>query len=367
MPANRTQRVQRVKERLVDRLHTGMYRPGDRFLSNRDIAEQFGVSYQTAHRVVAELCAEGLLVRRPQSGTYVPGGAAARDGVQLVFHGRAARDHSFGAKLLATLIRRLDLERIAWQATLVDDAALARLAAELRDPDLAEQGEARRLLDPARLPIIWECPVVTRVCAAAGRPAVLINDQPQFGLQALWIDSVSTDDFSGGACAAELLQARAQSRGGYVVVAGPADDTRSQRRVEGFLSVQPAEVVVAGSWFFDEGMQAAPRVAALNPRAVFCVNDQLASAIVAWYREQDRPQPPIVGFDDAPVAEQLNLTTIGIPWDELAEAVVRIVRQRLSGDRSVSSRQIFRPRPVLRGYGAVESRPRPSSRRKTHA
>ena len=79
--------------------------------------------------------------------------------------------------------------------------------------------------------------------------------------------------------------------------------------------------------------------------------DQLAAAVIRWCRDQKRPQPPIVGFDDAPVAESLNLTTIAIPWDELVEGVVRVLKRRLAGDRSTSSQQIFHPRPVIRGFG----------------
>mgnify|MGYP003552026228 CR=1 FL=1 len=42
--------------------------------------------------------------------------------------------------------------------------------------------------------------------------------------------------------------------------------------------------------------------------------------------------PPIVGFDDAPIAEQLNLTTIGLPWDEMLDGVIRTAKRRLAGD-----------------------------------
>ena len=62
--------------------------------------------------------------------------------------------------------------------------------------------------------------------------------------------------------------------------------------------------------------------------------------------------PPLVGFDDAPIAETLNLTTIAIPWDELIDGVVRVVKRRLAGDRATSSHQVFNPRPILRGFAS---------------
>lgn len=338
MPLRRTQKVAEVRRRLLDRLENGLYRAGDRFLSNRDVAEQFGISYQTAHRVIAELCDEGHLERRPQSGTYVPGGTRRLVGVQLLFHVRAAQQWSFGSKLLELLRRKLETERIDAKVELV--AETAPLAAD-------------------RLPIVWELPQVVAACAAQALPAVLINNRPASGLESLYIDSVSTDDFSGGACAAQLLRDRVLRDGkptkrGFVAVSGPADDARSRLRLEGFLSVLPAKVVVAGNWFYDHGYRAAEQVLKAARSGIFCVNDQLAAGILGWCRDHRRSTPPIIGFDDAPIAETLNLTTIGLPWDEMLDGVVRTAKRRLAGDRSASSRQMFHPKPTVRSLEARE-------------
>ena len=101
------------------------------------MAELFGVSYQTAHRLIAELCADGVLQRRPQSGTYLPGGVRHLVGAQVLFHPRAAQESSFGSKLLSLLGRRLDADRIAWTLELVEGS-----------PAIA----------PDRVAVIWESP-----------------------------------------------------------------------------------------------------------------------------------------------------------------------------------------------------------------
>jgi DNA-binding transcriptional regulator YhcF (GntR family) len=327
MPQNRTDKVDQVKQRLLDRLRNGLYRPGDRFLSNRAVVEQFGISYQTAHRLIAELCAEGFLERRPQSGTYVAGGIVKPAGVQIVFHERAAQAWSFGSKLLALLQRKLDAERIDWKVELA-----------------AERAEV-----PAdRIAIVWELPAVTAACAAAERQAIVINQRPASGFESLYVDSVSTDDYSGGAVAAQLLRDRAGKRRGFAVVAGPEDDARSKARQEGFQSIVQASVVRAGSWFFDHGYRVAERALKAGKGGLFCVNDQLAAGVIAWADEHGKPRPPIVGFDDAPIAERLNLTTISLPWDEMLEGVVRAAKRRLAGDRSATSHQMFHPRPIVR-------------------
>lgn len=327
MPSQRTDKVDQVRQQLIDRLQNGFFRAGDRFLSNREAAEQFGISYQTAHRLIAELCGDGLLERRPKSGTYVPGSRTNLVGVQLLFHSRAAQAWSFGSKLLTLLQQKLNAEGI--------DSACDLFA---KKPKPATN----------RLPIIWEMPEMTAACTAKQQPAILINQRAALGLESLYVDSVSTDDFSGGVCAAQVLGERVQKKRGFVAVSGPAGDSRSDLRLEGFLSVLPATVVSAGNWFFDQGYAAAEQALRVAKAGIFCVNDQLASGVLQWCVDQGRSCPPIVGFDDAPVAERWNLTTISLPWEEMLDGVVRIAKLRLAGVRSASSHQMFHPRPILR-------------------
>jgi DNA-binding LacI/PurR family transcriptional regulator len=260
----------------------------------------------------------------------VPGGTSQLAGVHVLFNDRAAQSWSFGSKLLALLTKQLEAERVDCRVELVKKSA-----------------------SPAkdRLPIIWELPEVTAECVRRECQAILINNRPASGLESLYIDSVSTDDFSGGACAAQLLRDRTKKQRGFVVVSGPEEDRRSVLRTQGFTSVVRAVTVRAGSWFFDHGYRAAAEAVRRGGAGIFCVNDQLASGVVQWCVDQRRKCPPLVGFDDAPVAERLNLTTIGLPWDEIVDGVVRLAKRRLAGDRSTSSHQLFQPRPVIRGFG----------------
>jgi hypothetical protein len=324
----RTRKVSEVKAKLVQRLTQGFYRPGDRFMSNRAVAMQFGISYQTAHRLLEEMVREGHLVRRPQSGTFVPG-RRRLEGVELIFHERAKRPGSFGSKLLQRVTERFKAERIEWRVRWAE-------------------GEAR--LRDEVLPVVWESPATIERCVKSGRTAVIINDRPPAGVDSMFIDSVSCDDFGGGALAAQLLQRETGKTAGYAVISGPPADLRSQLRTGGFTSVMKGKVVPAG-WFYEDGYRAAAAAVKAGKTGIFCCNDRLAEGLLAWCADHGRTPPPVVGFDDAPIAERLNLTTVAIPWDELAEGVVTVVKRRLSGDNAVSSQQIFNPRPVVRGFG----------------
>jgi len=327
MPRPRSQKVAELKAKLLTRIREGYFRPGDRFLSNRALAERFGVSYQTAHRLVGELCAEGWMERRPASGTYIAGEKTSLTGVQLLFHARARREGSFGARLLERLRLRLEREKIACSVSFVQTSAS---------------------LSNERFPVIWECEQATLPCLAAGHYALLLNSLPPSGIAGTFIDTVATDDFSGGVCAAEILQARGHTR--TAVLAGPQTDPRSVRRVEGFRSLLPdAKIAWADGWFFEDGFKAAARLLpGENGTAVFCCNDRLAEGVLQYCKKERLPAPELVGFDDAPIAETLNLTTISIPWDEMVESSLAIIRKRLRGDASTASRQILAPRPVIR-------------------
>jgi DNA-binding transcriptional regulator YhcF (GntR family) len=332
MPRTRTDKVSHVKNLLVTRLRDGQYRPGDRFMSNRAVATRFGISYQTAHRLVNELVKEGRLVRRSAAGTYLPGRPVRRAAVQLLFHPRAQRKDSFGARLLDELTARLKRERIRWKLTW----SVLDSGAELSDK---------------HFPVIWESPHLVDRCAAEKRPALLLNDRPPSGLASVYIDSVSTDDFSGGACAAQLLRDRVRTNRNLGILSGPVRDPRSRARVDGFTSVLPAKVIAASGWYLEDGLRVCARAVEAGPAGLFCCNDRLAEAVVTHCDENGIPRPPLVGFDDAPVAERLSLTTIAIPWSELCTGAVSVIKRRLGRDPATASRQIFAPRPVIRSFG----------------
>lgn len=330
MPRPRTAHVLEVKAALAARLRSHLAHPGGRFLSTRAVAQRFAVSYQTAHRLLAELQAEGLLQRRAASGTYLPGERRSVRGVQLIFHPRARRRGSFGAHLLALLTAALELRGIAIVRTWPGEDGAPRLR-------------------PDHYPIVWEHRETIAAASAARRFALLLNDRPPAGLGGGFIDAVTTDDFSGGACAAELLKERTGRTEGFTVLGGPADDNRSLQRVAGFCAhAGRTRVVHAASWFVEAGREQAAEILGRAPAGIFACNDRLAESLIRYARDERLPLPPLVGFDNAPVAEELRLTSIGIPWDAFVAVALEIIVARVSGSSAPARLQTLAHEPVLR-------------------
>ena len=338
MSRTRSHHVADAKQQLIARIAEVHHSPGQRFFSNRAVARRFGISYQTADILLRELVEEGVLVRRAASGTYIPGERTEQAGVLLIFHPRARHKNSFGSFLLDQLTSRLDQERIDWRMNWKTAAA------------------STRPLSVSRYPIIWERPEAVDLAIRLKRTALVLNARPPAGIGATLIDSVSVDDFSGGAYAAQHLLAmrlaadgtRRSRRPVLAVLAGPKHDQRSAARVAGFLSVAPATVISSATWFYEDALDVADQALAAGRDGIFCCNDRLAQAVVRRAADRARPRPQLVGFDDAPVARWLKLTTIAIPWEELVDAVVGAIRRKQASPASAAIAQLVSTRIVLR-------------------
>ena len=134
----------------------------------------------------------------------------------------------------------------------------------------------------------------------------------------------------------------------FAVLAGPKHDQRSAARVAGFLSVAPATVINSTTWFYEDALDVADQALAAGRDGIFCCNDRLAQAVVRRAADRARPRPHLVGFDDAPVARWLKLTTIAIPWEELVDAVIGAIRRKQASPASAAIAQLVSTRIVLR-------------------
>jgi len=323
-----TTKILEIKAKLVARIRDGFHQPGDSFLSNRALAGKYGVSYQTAHRILNELVEEKWLERRASSGTFIAGVRVPLTEVVLLFHPRAKVPGSFGATLSKRMVRELENARIRYDLRLDDGEFSPR---------------------EHQFPIMWECPSIVARFSAMKRYGLILHDAPPPGICASYIDSIHTDDISGGVVAAQLLLERFSSNESIAIVAGPMYDKRSKDRIEGFLSVIPgATVIDAGGWFADHGFQIGESVKRYNPKAVFCCNDRLAEGLLSYYNKIGAPVPALVGFDNAPIAEAHHFTTVAIPWDQYVSLAVAVVKKRLAGDTTPAQQVILSLRPYRR-------------------
>lgn len=61
----------KVKQHIIDQVHSGALKPLDRVPSENELVQEFGVSRMTVNRALRELTNEGLLTRMPGVGTFV--------------------------------------------------------------------------------------------------------------------------------------------------------------------------------------------------------------------------------------------------------------------------------------------------------
>src|SRR6267154_6852213 len=119
-PAANTPRVYRRVAATIERaIGEGQYQPGQRLASERDLAEEFGVSRPTVRRAVIALEMRGLLESRQGSGVYVRRTSAVAPA--------PPRDLDIGAFDQAEARRLFEGEVAALAATLITDEELAYL------------------------------------------------------------------------------------------------------------------------------------------------------------------------------------------------------------------------------------------------
>ena len=117
---NSLRRYQQVAAAIEQAVAEGKYQPGQRLASERDLAEEFGVSRPTVRRAVIALEMRGLLEARQGSGVYVRQLSASGPSV-------APKDLDIGAFEHAEARRLFEGEVAALAATLITDEELAYL------------------------------------------------------------------------------------------------------------------------------------------------------------------------------------------------------------------------------------------------
>src|SRR6267154_4641659 len=120
MPAVNSLRLyQQVAAAIELAIAEGRYQPGQRLTSERDLAEEFGVSRPTVRRAVIALEMRGLLESRQGSGVYVRRTSAVAPA--------PPRDLDIGAFDQAEARRLFEGDVAALAATLITDEELAYL------------------------------------------------------------------------------------------------------------------------------------------------------------------------------------------------------------------------------------------------
>jgi GntR family transcriptional regulator len=159
-----------VNDLLRDMIRGGEFQAGERFLTERQIGERFGISRATANKALSNLVAEGVLEFRKGVGTFLRGGPLDYDLRSLVSFTEKARA---AGKTPTTRVLHLS-ERIARDE---DTEARERLRLEAVTP--VYYLERLRLADD--LPVILErrylvaryCPDLTEVLVSGSLYATL--------------------------------------------------------------------------------------------------------------------------------------------------------------------------------------------------
>jgi GntR family transcriptional regulator len=136
---------QQLNALLRESIRQGEFAPGDRFLTERQVCERFGVSRATANKAISNLVAEGVLVFRKGVGTFVGSGLLQYDTRVLVSFTEKAQ---VAGKTPSTRVRSLRL------LTGEDLSAPVHQALRLHSRDQVYYAERIRLADET--PVILE-------------------------------------------------------------------------------------------------------------------------------------------------------------------------------------------------------------------
>lgn len=320
--------VQKVVRVAID---AGVYAPGDRLPSTKDLSKQFEVSLVTVHRALQELVASGVLRRGQGRGTYVHEEygrrAESSTGLRfgLVFHSESSLADYFHGQILEGVRQASD--------ELGVDLVLLRFGEDWRN-----ECQGYLYVNPyeAQLDRPVRYGQRTRAGRSGGFPTMVVGanfDRPG-------VSSIDTDNRDFGRQAVRHLYEMGHRKIGYV--GGSGDVSNDRDRLSGFretmtalgLTVDPSWVVQSpgfslsakGRTALDEVLRAS--VEGHGPTALFAGGyyfalDAYQSAAAQGLKIPDAIS--VVAVDDPASAALLSpaLTTLRQPLIQVGRLAAR--------------------------------------------
>lgn len=333
-------KYRQLADQLEDKIRGGWGEVGKRFLSEREIIRQSGVSIITVRQALDTLARKGLVRREPGIGTFLvrrePLAAEVRQ-VGLIVFGLAAEMRAGYGFIYSEWMRSLLAElktagqRLEMLDVLPDEDPRERLSQYID-----EAAKFSGFVFGAGFPYMK--PALQRMTGQR-IPHVVLDDFP-------WLpeaNAVYADHELAGAVAAEHLLALGHRRIGYTGGVG------KDRHLGFMAALKKAGVEPAPELYLDDrsngmisasenGAHAARKLLAMQPRpsAIFAGNDARALGVLRVARELGLRVPQdlsIVGVDEMPegAAATPPLTTVRWPWTEMgrrgAQELLRWIEQ----------------------------------------
>jgi GntR family transcriptional regulator of arabinose operon len=329
---SRVVKYQYVKEELGSAITRGKYSLGDRLPSEKQLAEEFGVSIITIRQAVEALSRDGFVEKIQGSGTYVR-------------HLHPMVDRKVWAYVVPDLSDPWYPRVVAGFAHVAEAAGAQVIVAELAQDE--QSGESLRRLATMGVSGIALTPGLVRRpdaqvlqdLALAGIPLVFAGGFVE-GVEA---PRVLLDYACGGRSAAEHLLQLGHRRLAFFSHA-PTSTTRMIW--DGYLTALhraglapwPPEGVYLNSWDPTELYRAARALLDLSPRptAVFCSHDLVAEKVFQAARDAELRVPEdlsLVGFYNlwVPLDGKLTLTSVAYDCDAGGQAVGKLLLQLVMG------------------------------------
>lgn len=191
---------------------------------------------------------------------------------------------------------------------------------------------------------------------AFGRP--WSSEEDPFEAAHPWVD---VDGGAGTADAVAFLLRRGHRRIGFLgwpEGSGVGDDRRAgwRRTLETAGADRGLDDLTLGvEDTVADGARGAAELFSRGATALVCASDSLAIGAASAWQESARgvgEGAPVIGFDDTPVAAALGLSSVHQPIEQVAEQVIALLLQQLSGesDTTTPAQHVLLPASlVLRG------------------
>lgn len=369
-----------VKEVLRREILRGTFPPGERMLSQREIADRFGIALMTARRVLLELQAAGYVVCRQGRGTFVAGAETPRNKqegrltIRYVLVRRKATDPAY-----SVILQHLFGAASGMEADLLCSEAAGASSREgagdsLRDvferssdaDGLILQGDvtAQEVLETRRLGIPF---------LVAGTPA------PQFEGICDW---VTFDHGAGVRLLVEHLLDLGHERIGLITGAIATEwpvfihAVASQEMREDYcialsrrhIPINRSLMSTVGNLIDPEdGANAAGELLTLDPppTAIVAVTNRLAVGALGALKKNGLSVPgdvSLVTLGDLAAARdaQPPMTVAAVAQNVYAEEIVRLLVERIRGTRKIPAGVRLKPRLVVRESSGPCRHPAPA-------